>query len=85
MLTAMKFEYGVVQFFKVAGGFGFIKPDAGGRDLFFHSRMILGDVPAKGDSVSFARTKDREGKPCANQVQVKAKEWNRIATARPNR
>jgi len=45
----MKFEYGQVRFFKTDRGFGFVAPVQGGRDLFFHSRMILGKVPTKGD------------------------------------
>jgi CspA family cold shock protein len=38
-------------------GFGFIKPEAGDKDLFFHARSVVGDVIfddlREGDTVSY--------------------------------
>ncbi len=39
------------------GGFGFIKPEAGEKDLFFHARSVVGDVifddMREGDTVRY--------------------------------
>jgi cold shock protein len=53
-------------------GFGFIRPDHGGADVFVHSRDIANaDVLKQGQRVSFEVVNDdRRGKPRADKVRV---------------
>ncbi len=58
-------ETGIVKFFNIDKGFGFIKPDNGGADIFVH----ISAVQASGltgleenQSVSFDTEPDRRGK-----------------------
>jgi cold shock protein len=67
-------ETGIVKFFNTDKGFGFIKPDAGGADIFVH----ISAVQASGltgltenQKVSFETEPDRRGKgPKAVNLQV---------------
>ena len=52
-------------------GFGFITPDDGGKDLFFHQTGLVGvnfDELKPGDKVSFD-TEESEKGPRASNVQ----------------
>ncbi len=52
-------------------GFGFITPDDGGKDLFFHQTGLVGvsfDELKSGDKVSFD-TEESEKGPRATNVQ----------------
>lgn len=53
-------------------GFGFIRPDEGGADIFVHARAISNrDVLKQGDRVTFDSIfDDRRGKPQAQNVRV---------------
>lgn len=54
-------------------GFGFIKPDDGGDDIFFHHSSLANgnfDLLREGQSVEFEAGRDtRSNKPRANNVR----------------
>ena len=56
---------GVVKFFNAERGYGFIKPDDGGRDVFVHitavERAGLKDL-IEGQRISFEVEPDKKGK-----------------------
>ena len=59
-------------FFDEARGFGFIRPDESGSDVFVHSRDITNaDMLRAEQKVSFEIVMDdRRGKPRADRVRV---------------
>lgn len=58
---------GKVKFFNSSKGFGFIKDDATGQDIFVHVSGLTQDV-REGDVVTFDVT---EGKKGLNAINVK--------------
>ena len=58
---------GTVKFFNNAKGFGFIKPNEGGDDIFVHSSGLIDDI-REDDKVEFDV---EEGKKGMNAVNVK--------------
>ncbi len=58
---------GTVKFFNDSKGFGFIKPDDGGKDVFVHANGLIDDI-REGDQVSYEVEEGRKG---PNAVDVK--------------
>jgi CspA family cold shock protein len=63
---------GKVKMFNEDRGFGFIRPDSGDADIFFHvSALREGDEIAVGRAVTFeAGTDPKSGKPKATSVDL---------------
>ena len=63
-------ETGTVKFFNSEKGFGFIKPDNGGNDLFVHTTDIVNGPIGEDDAVEFDIGEGKKG-PCAVSVSRK--------------
>ena len=67
-------QQGAVKFYKAEKGYGFIKPDAGGPDIFVHiSAVEQAGLPglAEGQRVGFDIEPDKKGKgPKAVNLQL---------------
>jgi cold shock protein len=65
---------GIVKFFNPERGFGFISPDAHGRDVFVHVKQVRGDdahTISEGQRVSYDLVTDpRTGRLAAGNVHV---------------
>lgn len=70
--VASGYKKGVVKAIK--GGFGFIKPESGGKDVFFYyselNNIDFNDLQ-EGDSVTYCLGKNEHG-PCATDITVVA-------------
>jgi CspA family cold shock protein len=58
---------GTVKFFNGTKGFGFIKPDDGGEDIFVHSSGLTDEI-RENDKVEFDTERGRKG---MNAINVK--------------
>ncbi len=66
-------QFGSVVTYFEAKGFGFLRPDDGGRDVFFHvSRLVEGDALElrPGTRVVYELGLDRTGKMAASTVRI---------------
>jgi CspA family cold shock protein len=73
--------YGSVKWFNEEKSFGFIIPQKGGDDLFFHfSECLKGVKPAEGDQVEYAVKKDKSGKTVGTAVKNKTQKVSKART-----
>ncbi|WP_027554542.1 cold-shock protein [Bradyrhizobium sp. Cp5.3] len=66
-------SFGIIKKWIDDRGFGFIKPDERGPDVFIHVKMLpRGSAhPIEGDRVRYeVGTDDRSGRSCAVNVQI---------------
>lgn len=63
---------GVLKTWKEDRGFGFIKPDDGGKDIFIHISALKGVSrrPITGDVIYYQIAKDNRGKYKAVNAQI---------------
>ncbi len=62
---------GTVKFFKVDKGYGFIKPEDGGEDVFVHISATNGQQLSQGMRVGYDVTQDpKTGKTKAANVRI---------------
>jgi CspA family cold shock protein len=60
---------GTVKFYNDEKGFGFITPEDGSADVFFHvTQVVEGYDPQDGDNVTFEIANGRDGRPAAANV-----------------
>ncbi len=64
---------GTVKFYNRMHKFGFIIPEDGGTELFFHATDLIGGKVADGDKVEYETGEGRKG--------IQAKNVNKIAAA----
>jgi CspA family cold shock protein len=60
---------GVVKFFNMSKGFGFIKPDDGSEDVFVHQNGLVDQI-SDNDRVSFNVEKGPKGFSATNVKRV---------------
>ncbi|PYV47691.1 MAG: hypothetical protein DMG92_15770 [Acidobacteria bacterium] len=71
--TSTDAQTGSVMTYFEEKGFGFLRPDGGGKDIFFHiSRLHQGDATAlvPGTKVAYELGMDRNGKIAASSVRI---------------
>lgn len=62
---------GIIETWKPAEGFGFIQPNEGGKDHFFHQSEIIGDQqPAEGKRVRYTVGRDAKGRYRAENITI---------------
>jgi CspA family cold shock protein len=60
-------QKGTVKFYNSTKGFGFIKPDDGGEDIFVHQTGLIDNI-RENDNVSFDT---KVGKKGINAIEVR--------------
>jgi len=65
-------ETGVIKFYLVKKGFGFITPDSDSevKDVFFHHSGLISKDIKEGDDVSFAVQEGRKGDEAVDITKI---------------
>lgn len=64
---------GTVKWFNTKKGYGFIKPEAGEKDIFIHITQLEKNGIRRlndGQLVNYELYQDREGKPAATDIKL---------------
>lgn len=64
---------GVVKWFNVSKGFGFIQPDGGGKDVFVHVTAVREaglENLEENQAVEYEMVDGRDGRQCAGELKI---------------
>ena len=61
---------GVIKFFNATKGYGFIKDDATGQEIFLHVTGLIDNPVNQGDKVSFEVVDGRKGQNAVNVKKI---------------
>jgi CspA family cold shock protein len=61
---------GVIKFFNDTKGFGFIKDDATGTEIFVHITGLIDQPVTQGDKVSYEVSEGRKGQNAVNVKKI---------------
>lgn len=66
-------QRGTLKSWNEQKGFGFIRPQGGGAEVFVHASSVRGDRrPVAGDRVLFVGSRDEQGRPRAEWMRLEA-------------
>ena len=64
---------GIVKWFNVSKGFGFIQPEGGGKDIFVHVTAVREaglETLDENQAVEFEMVDGRDGRQCAGELKL---------------
>ncbi len=64
---------GIVKWFNVSKGFGFIQPEGGGKDVFVHVTAVREaglETLEENQEVDFEMVDGRDGRKCAGEIKL---------------
>ncbi|TVP14833.1 DUF1294 domain-containing protein [Shewanella sp. KCT] len=64
-------------------GYGFIKPNGSGAEVFVHISSFKGHVPQKGQALKYHLSQDKQGRPCAELILSKARRTSNKHSSSP--
>ena len=66
---------GIVKWFNVSKGFGFIQPEGGGKDVFVHVTAVREaglETLEENQAVEFEMVDGRDGRQCAGELKIES-------------